>query len=158
MIEIGTLEELGVKPGDVVAIYNEYHKGTEVKVTDNFEKWCGANDHWLRIISRATPAQKIWSDMTPEEKGALLLARYEGKAIQSNHTHEYNPDDWNDCIPEWCQEAAYRVKPEPKVEMVKTHGCWSPKGQKPKTQYVYEIEFNIVDGHPDWGSAKVSGK
>jgi hypothetical protein len=37
--------------------------------------------HW-RIVSRAPAAPKLWRDMTPEEKGALLLAAHEGKVIE----------------------------------------------------------------------------
>ena len=58
--------------------------------------------------SEAQP--KLWCDMTPEEKGALLLAHHEGKAIEDL------------CLGQWgvstpvcfLDNVAYRIKPEPK--------------------------------------------
>lgn len=62
----------------------------------------------------ATPT--IWADMTDAEKGALLLAWQQGKVIEW-FTYDggwcatnYDPSKWND--------AAYRIKPEPKRETV----------------------------------------
>jgi hypothetical protein len=56
---------------------------------------------------------KKWRDMTPEEKGALLLAHHEGKAIEvfmsDSAWHEQSG-------PNWFDKYAYRVKPpEPRV-------------------------------------------
>ena len=58
-------------------------------------------------------------------------------------------------------QRASESKPSPvrEVTRITTHGTWSPKGQMPKSQYVYEIEFDIDhNGHPDWSTAKVKGK
>lgn len=96
--------------------------------------------------------------MTPEEKGALLLAHHEGKQIEVNKGPLECGEWWEDHYPEWIHNYAYRIKPEPKVETVTTHGTWCNKGKMPKTQYVYEITFNLIDGKPDWNTAKVVGK
>jgi hypothetical protein len=55
---------------------------------------------------------KKWRDMTPEEKGSLLLAHHEGKEIQI-----WCVDEWaTSRDPSWAGHCAYRVKPpEPRV-------------------------------------------
>lgn len=53
-----------------------------------------------------TPA--LWRDMTPEQKGALLLAHHEGRVIQSY----IGQGDWVKALPGWNDNVAYRVKPE----------------------------------------------
>lgn len=59
---------------------------------------------------------KLWRDMTPEEKGAILLAKYEGRQIQYL---AYLGGDWQDCQPHlFSPICAYRVKPEPKAPVV----------------------------------------
>lgn len=161
--EVGTLAEIGAKPGDVVADA----LGWKANVVMHDRRICVIYDHWdepeernrydqYRIVSRASDAPKLWRDMTPEEKGALLLAHHEGKAIEyfSHIDHEWGRIS----EPDWQYNYAYRIKPEPKVETVTTHGTWCNKGKMPKTQYVYEITFNLIDGKPDWNTAKVAGK
>jgi hypothetical protein len=58
---------------------------------------------------------KLWRDMTPEEKGALLLAQHEGKAIECLDPSNES-DVWDALEPSWFEDLAYRVKPEPKNE------------------------------------------
>lgn len=95
------------------------------------------------------------SDMDQER---LKYACRSGNVIQMwcNRNDEwgvvYNPS-FNKCI-------KYRVRPdEPEPKTVKTTGSYCNKGQKPKSHYVYEIEFEIdKNGHPDWTTAKVTGK
>jgi hypothetical protein len=55
---------------------------------------------------------KKWQDMTPEEKGALLLAHHEGKEIQI-----WCVDEWvTSRDPAWAGHCTYRVEPpEPRV-------------------------------------------
>jgi hypothetical protein len=58
---------------------------------------------------------RTWSEMTPKEKGALLLAHHEGKVIEYKSV-QYE-GDWHESNPFWLDHLAYRVKPEgPKVE------------------------------------------
>ena len=60
---------------------------------------------------------KLWKDMTPEEKGALLLAYHEGKVIE--HTL-WSGNGWFEIRKDyegrvgWYDDLAYRVKPEPR--------------------------------------------
>lgn len=56
---------------------------------------------------------KTWGEMTPEEKGALLLAHHEGRDIE----FRWRSDTWYETDPEWHPSLFYRVKPEePKIE------------------------------------------
>lgn len=115
----GTLLELGVKVGDVVEclewIGTSYSVGKEYTVG-------GKNEHGnpvhtdeafgkFRIASRASDTPTIWSDMTPEEKGALLLHQHEGGDV-----HMLIGCDWFDFNGIFATNMAYRKKPEPVVE------------------------------------------
>ena len=124
MTKIGTLEELGVKPGDVVGIDgNEFAKATilagkrllveyEDGITHELSPGWYYNkcDNWF-IISRAAETPKLWRDMTPEEKGALLLAHHEGKNIQWE-TFGKIRNSQKGFTPCWQAYIAYRIKPE----------------------------------------------
>ena len=62
---------------------------------------------------------KLWKDMTPEEKGALLLAYHEGKVIEwcYGYGKEFyvNGSSAEEGLhPVWADCCSYRVKPEPK--------------------------------------------
>lgn len=60
---------------------------------------------------------KLWKDMTPEEKGALLLAYHEGKVIEHTLWSEkgwFEVKKGADTALGWHDELSYRVKPEPK--------------------------------------------
>jgi hypothetical protein len=49
-----------------------------------------------------------WRDMTPEQKGAVLLAHHEGKVIERYAEHRWGVVD----VPNWFKDRAYRVKPD----------------------------------------------
>lgn len=54
---------------------------------------------------------KMWGEMSPEEKGALLLAKHEGKPIQAKFQDP--GDTWDDEEYDFnCDCLCYRVKPE----------------------------------------------
>lgn len=64
---------------------------------------------------------KLWKDMTPEEKGALLLAYHEGKVIEwcygfcEPSTFRVDGSSAKGGMePCWDPKCYYRVKPEPK--------------------------------------------
>lgn len=134
MTKIGTLKELGVKPGDVVE-YKEWN-GVWIRgvIRNNMvaEMDIGAKQPvsesslkaW-RLISRAAETPKLWRDMTPEEKGALLLAAHEGKVIEYRSTGMSSWHRWNSYMindhgcGEFMASASYRVKPE------RTKSDWS---------------------------------
>lgn len=93
--------------------------------------------------------------MTPEEKGALLLAHHEGKVIEEKS--QTFPYDWQDSGGDFpLSHYAYRICHEPKVETVELYG-------RPDIQWVMErcdydthrITFNLVNGKPDCTSIKM---
>ena len=109
-----------------------------------------------RKIANAPEKPKLWRDMTPEEKGALLLAAHEGKVIE--YYGFTLSDEWYACDgkPYWCNGNAYRIKPHPKIETVTLYG-------RPDVQWVLErckyddhrITFQTIDGKPDCTSIKM---
>jgi hypothetical protein len=122
---------------------------------------------------------KLWKDMTPEEKGALLLAHHEGKDIEwtgcaARQTGGWDP--WEVCDSrylwdgEWCGHGfAYRVKPEPKREKVTAQVCLTTRGfslhmrkedyrEKYGKAHLYAtFTFDTIDGKPDPKSLKIEG-
>lgn len=100
---------------------------------------------------------KLWRDMTPEEKGALLLAHHEGKVIQCFGVDLWHDEEW----PFWHPEAAYRIRPEqsvePKRETVEIRGHvglgWSSLDFDDDD--THRITFDLIDGKPDPASIKL---
>jgi len=141
-----TLKELNVQPGDVVS--NPYYDKGPMAVLGfspafpdqySFDEYViPPNESGFTLISRASDTPKIWRDMTPEEKGALLLADHEGKVID-----RWSGRSWSETEPAWCDENAYRIRPEPEVETVtfEHSGC--------------RFTFNRIDGKPDCDSVKM---
>ncbi len=152
MKEVGTLKELDVKPGDVVELQeygirftigeNPYKERGEVKTALGFlYDWRPA-----KIISRAnTP--KLWRDMTDAEKGALLLAFHNDKKC----LEIWRNGKWVDCGYFMCDNnIAYRIRPEPKVEVVDVF--W----KRGETGYNHKIgTMNLIDGKPDCAPIKM---
>lgn len=97
---------------------------------------------------------KLWKDMTPEEKGVLLLAHHEGKVI------EWLIGQWgvdSDFDPKEYPGVAYRVRPEPKVtEIVQ---FWERDRNNShsirRDGDTHRITFNLIDGEPDCDSIKM---
>ena len=89
-------------------------------------------------LDRDEDTPKLWGDMTPAEKGALLLAHHEGKVIEwnipvSDHTGEIVGWKWVECENVgYSPKFAYRVRPEPsflpleagKIYQTAEHGDW----------------------------------
>lgn len=157
LAEVGTLKELNVKPGDVVRceqwLGKYYTAGKEYPVVAGFGyrgKSIGTKNTtgiWS-IVSRASDNPKLWKDMTPEEKGALLLAHHEGKEIECHDGTSW----FVTSNPKWVYCHAYRIRPEPKVETVTLSGndirfSGFFKGHR--------ITFTLVDGKPDCDSVKM---
>ena len=74
---------------------------------------------------------KLWRDMSDAEKGALLLAKNEGKVIEFKN--DADTLDWKVAVPRFFSWCYYRVKQEPKVEteqvtIVNCDGCYIGKG------------------------------
>jgi hypothetical protein len=174
-MKIGTLKELDVKPGDVVEcvdqgsdIYIYHHDNVHAIKEDG--RWCGMHPDKcrgkFRIISRASEAPKTWVEMTPEEKGALLLAHHEGKVIERcvpmcDCTGEVTNHEWKKCfhIGHYLH-CAYRIRPEPVREVVEKYGYYDGNewvfGSGPQTTSdTHRITFDLIDGKPDCDSVKM---
>lgn len=91
-------------------------------------------------VKRCVPVEpKKWSDMTPEEKGELLLAHHEGRGIEI-----YIVDEWFDVDPIWYPGSSYRIKPDPTI---------TP--QAITTLDGHTITYNLIDGEPDPASVRM---
>lgn len=54
-------------------------------------------------------------------------------------------------------DSRYRIMFAPRVERVYTKGSWAKKGTDVSPRdYVYALEFDLINGTPDWSTAKVS--
>jgi len=162
--EIGTLKELGVKPGDVVeCVWDYVNTWTEGCRYEMTHRGLSADKppeqlssiSTFRLISRASDTPKIWGEMTDEERGALLLAEHEGKVIEKS-PNQYNPiwaDKGSSSFVYWC---AYRVKPEPVRETVTLHyGVWGYASAEGHEGATHRITFDLIDGKPDCASIKM---
>jgi hypothetical protein len=87
---------------------------------------------------------KLWKDMTPEEKGALLLAHHEGKTIEC---YQFPDHGWEVIYnPVFDNTSAYRIKPEPKRVTVALMADFKEIGT-----------IDLIDGIPDPDSIKITG-
>ena len=107
------------------------------------------------------PDKKPWKDLTDTEKGALLLAKHEGKEIEV-YRGMYVLKKW---VPQWISNLDSsiaccdipRVKPEP-VVLVRSipiaSDCWAYDPDC-HGEPAYTITFNVIDGKPDFASVKM---
>ncbi len=164
MTEVGTLKELDVKPGDVVKVVGIGSQGIVIEdgaewiihstymgefrgvKSEHKKDHCGIklSSNWniWKIISRASDTPKLWRDMTDAEKGALLLAHHDGKVIEW-----YDGYMWFETVtPRWYGPHAYRVRPEPKIEIIAEEVELNGK--------TVMLEYTTVDGVLDKSSIK----
>lgn len=174
MKEVGTLKELGVRVGDVVE-WPDAYPGTHMTV-ESFRIICEGvyagqvqaglsgygtgifDDEGFRIISRAPQPPKLWRDMTPEERGALLLAAHDGKVIEY---WKRGTGGWAvSYVHAWSAHESYRIRPDPKVETVTIYakpdknGDWIGSTSKHHTHKA-AFTFTTRDGKPDCASVKM---
>lgn len=102
---------------------------------------------------------KLWRDMTPEEKGALFLAEFEGRCIEKKNPKN-SAESWETLgFFDWLGDnmTAYRIRPEPKRETVTLHGAGYEWGQanEPCADDTHSITFDLIDGKPDPASIKM---
>lgn len=102
---------------------------------------------------------KPWKDMTPEEKGALLLARHEGKTLQY---WRRGSGGWANCadVAGIYDHEFYRIKPAPVVEEVVMYTSfprnpWGFTADNCEQNRTHKVVFNIVDGAIDYSSVKM---
>ena len=105
-----------------------------------------------------TDKPKTWGEMTPEEKGALLLAHHDGAEIQFLNATIVK--EWITAVPKWTGFCAYRVKPEPKRETVRLSGrvvgdCDWVFGATQAPLDTHHIVFDTIDGEPDCSSIRM---
>lgn len=101
---------------------------------------------------------RTWGEMTPEEKGALLLAAHEGKAVEV-----YFKGGWiGKGHGGFGNAIAYRVRPEPKRETVTLYGgfrllsgAWGFSWSKARSGASHRTTFDLIDGEPDCASIKM---
>ena len=172
--DTGTLEQLGVKAGDVVDLVssgsglvdngktytvrtketytgNVYSKG-DIWAEDDRGFWVSFTCDWIfKLISRADDKPKIWDDMTDAEKGALLLAKHEGKPLQM-----LIGGDWFDHDGTFAVNVAYRIKPESVVETVVLYGraVGFFEGRKGITD-THKLTYTTTNGVIDCDSVKM---
>tara|TARA_R110000744_G_scaffold380296_1_gene500587 strand:+ start:781 stop:1299 length:519 start_codon:yes stop_codon:yes gene_type:complete len=139
------------------------HRDGDIEATldggDGFEWFIEAGEYEvLEEDTQDTPT--LWKDMTPEEKGALLLANHEGKAIEWYRSFclKWETDDNFD--PSEQPDIAYRIAPpKPVVEAVDVylkankHGKWI--GSESPYTMTHSITFDTIDGVPDTESIKM---
>jgi hypothetical protein len=115
--------------------------------------------------STMTDTPMLWKDMTREEKGALLLGWHEGKVIEVFDL--LYPDKWYEDDPCFYEDCAYRIKPEPKREIMEAKLCineagtslpmaptWSA-GAYGEERHYFTLTFDVIDGKPDPSSIKI---
>jgi len=94
--------------------------------------------------------KRPWKDLTDEEKGALLLAWYEGKELQCAPGGGSWVHMTSGALP---VSSIYRVKPEPKRETVTLYGSAIPDRRPPVD--THRITFDLIDGEPDCDSIRM---
>jgi len=105
-----------------------------------------------------TDTPKLWLDMTPEEKGALLLAIHEGKDVEWHNPVTMSPGMWAEHRPSYHVNdvCAYRVKPEPERETIVLYDqCPTIWTDCNPCDAEYRITFETIDGEPDCASIKM---
>jgi hypothetical protein len=112
-----------------------------------------------------TDTPTLWGDMTPEEKGALLLGWHEGKVIEVFGFLYL--DMWCEDDPCFYEDCAYRIKPEPKRETVTAKLCIDARGNSLHMRpdyyrgeygddnFYFTLTFDTIDGKPDIASIKI---
>lgn len=104
---------------------------------------------------------KTWGEMTPEEKGALLLAHHEQMQLELYSTLD---KVWQAVrSPSWSGHSAYRVKPEPKRKTVRLFGYGTFANVLREDYWTedepgvakYAITFDTLDGKPVLNSIRM---
>lgn len=120
----------------------------------------GAFDLIAEWTDATDDAPKLWRDMTPSEKGALLLADHDGKEMQA-WVHDDRWEEKRNGFP-YHERKAYRVKPaDPVVETVTLAGRvglgseWSFGTGEEWPFDSHRITFQTIDGKPDCDSIRM---
>jgi hypothetical protein len=145
--KVGPMVKSGIGYSLVSCDSFEYYENGQI-----FQAYDMAGD----LVEEWTDKPTIWADMTPEEKGALLLARFEGKPIEM-----FADGPWQVCTPAWYGHRAYRIKPESKRETVKLYGggrasmVWCNDNYRGPDLDTHRITFYTIDGEPDCSTIRM---
>jgi hypothetical protein len=145
----GAIEKYNGENGTVTG----FGTHTVVCNMDNYKKFLFFYHSEVELLEET----KTWGEMTPEEKGALLLAHHEGKTIEF---FSVDARKWYEGTPRWSYWVSYRVKPEPKAETIECQWSYEKGGKDgythPKnSEATHKIVFDVVDGVPDCESIKM---
>lgn len=77
--------------------------------------------------------------MKPHKHAELIKAWADGAEIQY-----YEIDKWVDCVPEWDEDYEYRIKPEPKPDVV-AKGIIEWGGNTANGVADYDTEFRVSE-------------
>ena len=170
-METGTMKELGLQVGDVVECIHSASEtwtlGKRYSMTDkglecNRDVPQTSSQSTFRIVSRVSDKPKTWGDMTDAEKGALLLAQHEGKAIEilmpvGSYWREIEVNETT----HFCTTSIYRVRPEPVREVVTIEGYVKSSNDcvfsniRDIVGDTHRITFETIDGKPDCSTIKM---
>jgi hypothetical protein len=134
----------------VTYVFNNCDVDATIDGGDGQEWYMGAGTFKEYTHGHATlpDGPTMWQDMTPEEKGALLLAHHDGKEIQWTYEGWF---EWGNALTVenslWKNFCAYRVSPKPVVETVVL--CYRRDSGMVKNRIG---TINLIDGKPDMAS------
>lgn len=99
---------------------------------------------------------KCWKDLTDSEKGALLLAKYEGREIEVILSGQWVKVS----VRAFLGDAIYRVKTEPVIENVAIYGnikglFLSEEHRSTLKGITHKITYKVEDGEPVLDSIKM---
>ena len=127
------------KVGEVIKVGQDYVDVAIDRYDLSLPWYVDTSEEWEWEIVESRP--KKWGEMTPEEKGVLLLAHHECKPIQVSSCGA----KYFTLKPSWHDDQYYRVKPEPDVM---EESVYDLSGD-------YKITYNVVDGEVDCDSVKM---
>ncbi len=168
--ETGTLAELNVKPGDVVAWHKAANgwgwqdakfKGTTWSVRSDNTIFCEDLDdrfdvdcsHVFRLVSRAAATPKTWGEMTDEERRDISFSAMSGQVIDINAYGGWV--EWDGKTPLCETHQAIRVRPpEPKRKTVTLYGGVSGRqamiwmtGRRGDPHDTHSLTLPLLDGN-----------
>lgn len=184
--QIGTLEELGVKPGDVVEnVSHEEYKGLQWTCHDahpkgfvdqpcvvyhkngrsSFMHVYNRDKYKWRIISRATTTPSIDLTAITTPFGLLDKATQEALRAHGGPVEQYTSCGWRPHVMHkvsYHPSVVYRVKPSPKRETVTKIAYMTSEGCVSMFQILdstmVTITYDTIDGEIDMATYKVTKK
>lgn len=136
--------------------------GTPLPNTDRTDlRWAKGVDHSgfitelgiisLKVVSRAVNCYNPWKELSDADKGALLLAAYEGRSVQVLDFITGNWLTWQRGRA-FNNDSCYRLRPaEPVVERIcialgqsETGGRWTTYSSKPELKLTFEKKDGVI--------------